>query len=188
MALARRALSRSVGRRAHVGRRVSRDPTDDSSALRRAFGNRSDERAAGRTESGRSRACAGNISCHKNRREISKRRGRNFCTTDSPRTFSCATSRRLSTATPRAALRTHFGRRLRRQRRNRPRSCSSEVTQWMTAVTPTTAGLQEMPDPVTKLTWDNAALVSPAIRPHTSDRERRLDPRHRYRQGQRPEQ
>ena len=94
---------------------------------------------------------------------ISRRRGRNFCTTDSPRTFSCAINRRHSTATPRVALRTHFGRRLRRHTAQSPEIVlvgSYAVDDGRYA---NNGWLQEMPDPVTKLTWDNAALMSPAF-------------------------
>ena len=83
---------------------------------------------------------SGNISRNAAHRQISRRPGRNFCTTDSLRTFNCATNRRRLTATRPAESRIRFGHRRRRRHRNRPRSFSSAVTRSMMAVTSTTAG------------------------------------------------
>ena len=41
--------------------------------------------------------------------------------------------------------------------------------------------LQELPDPITKLTWDNAALMSPNFAQSSRGRKRRSDPDQRDR-------
>ena len=41
--------------------------------------------------------------------------------------------------------------------------------------------LQEMPDPITKLTWDNAALISPDLAQASRRRDRRSDRNYGYR-------
>ena len=85
------------------------------------------------------------------------------CTTVSRRTFSCATNRRRSTATPPAASRTRFG-----APTPPPTPESPEIVLVGSYAIDdgryiNNGWLQEMPDPITKLTWDNAALMSPAL-------------------------
>ena len=86
MARAGGALSGIVGRRAHCRRRVSRDSADDSAALRRSLGNRIDERAARRPESGGTGARSGNISRNRAARGFRDGLVAAFCTTDLLRT------------------------------------------------------------------------------------------------------
>ena len=76
MARSRCALSGIVGRRAHCRGRLLVDPTDDSAALRRSLGNRVAQRLARRTEDGRTRAGAGNISRYQSTWRFCRRRGR----------------------------------------------------------------------------------------------------------------
>ena len=96
-----------------------------------------------------------------------RRPGPSFCTTASRRTSHRKTNRPSSMAIPPAASRTRSG----ATRRPSPTKDSPEIV--LVGSYSMDDGryinngwLQEMPDPITKLTWDNAAMMSPAFAKH----------------------
>ena len=104
------------------------------------------------------------------------------CATVSPRTFRCAiTPPKFNANAAGGVAHTLWSNPRRRRRAIRRRSCSSRSYSIDDGRYINNGWLQEMPDPITKLTWDNAALMSPAFAQTFECEEWRSDRDHRDR-------
>ena len=133
-------------------------------ALRRALGTRRAFARRRAAESWTDRNWCRRRFARLRRRAISRRPGASFCTTVSPPICRLRIARRNSTAIPRAASRTRFG----PTKSPPPTKDSPEIVLVGSYAMDdgryiNNGWLQEMPDPITKLTWDNAAMMSPAF-------------------------
>ena len=143
------------------------DSTDDSAALRRTLGNRSDERARLGSPKWKDRNSCRKLSARRRRREISTTAWNKFLhdgfaahitPKDQPPTFNGNTAGGVA--------HTLWTNESPRRRPDSPEivlvgSYSMDDGRYIN-----NGWLQEMPDPITKLTWDNAAMMSPAFAKH----------------------
>ncbi len=157
------ALSRKLGRRPRDRWQLHRRAADDPAALRRLVGARSAREDRRPHEARGRRAGPGDFPRDPPKPAISPRRGRSSSTTASSKRAPRPTPRlafNAAAASPYIAENTTAPALAGGRLRGRLRPC----TKSMTAATTTTAGSRKSPIPITKLTWDNAALISPATR------------------------
>ncbi len=164
MACAGGALSRDLGRRAHAERQLRRDAADDPPALRRVSELDLLWHVARSAEGRWPATGAGNLS-----RDLAAGRFRDGLEQVPARRFRRPPAAEGSTAEiqrqlPPAASRTRFG----ATTSPAPTKDSPEIVLVGSYAMDdgryiNNGWLQEMPDPITKLTWDNAAMMSPAF-------------------------
>ena len=153
------ALPRGVGRCA----RVRRDAVDRPAAHRARWSRaRPSVRSRGAPRAGATHARAIWSSSYWRAHAATRRLRRHLAAAR-----SCAASCRRARARPRSTCGSTGAPSPARSstprlRRRRSRSSTSPTRRCTTAASATTPGCRSSPDPVTKLTWDNAALVSPA--------------------------
>ncbi len=164
MACPGRALSRELGRRSFLRRHLRRGAADDPAAA---------------TAACRSSTCwprwpaARRWTARKSSRKPSRRSPGMSPTRRWPGTLSCARASSPNSAAPEANATFNAGAAKAYLQSNFKSAPVPTADAWEVVLTPdycvwdgryTNNGwLQELPDPVTKLTWDNAALMNPAM-------------------------